>query len=162
MPKNFLEGGGACPFSDGNLPRETLILTWLKHWSVHHVKSIALVLSSERLYKYGRVLTTVSLTTFRPPSYFPSEVSGGFACPKLPQRGGVDLTIFGPFGPENRHRRRRFRIFWQIFEKRLPNNAIKINFSKNFGFKNNFRIPSWIVQYRPYSLEMAFIAPRSG
>ena len=64
------------------------------------------------------VLTRVFLTTFRPPSHFPSEVSG-LAWQNF-LREGVRLTIFGPEGLENRRRRRRFRKFWQIFEKKVP------------------------------------------
>ena len=77
------------------------------------------------------LLLSDPLFTFRRSS------QGGIAWPKFPQRGDR-LTIFGPEGPKNRRRRRRFRKFWQIFEKKWPKNAIKINFSKNFGFKNFF------------------------
>ena len=67
------------------------------------------------------VLTRVSFTTFRPPSHFPSELSGGKGSLDqnfLRGEGGVRLTIFGPKGPENWRRRRHFREFWQIFEKK--------------------------------------------
>ena len=80
----------------------------------------------------------VSLTIFRPPSHFPSDISGGIGLPKNSQ--GVSLTIFGPKWPEIGAEGAVLEKFWQILAK-VPKIPITINFAKNFGLEKFFRVP---------------------